>query len=96
MFSLLKKIGFLFHEDSQYTGVLKYCAVYLKIDYTLRCLEYICSVSSVRKSAIDKLLVRVQFILRIDHGTFKRYEYFQEDVFDVLHITFNVLPAKPS
>jgi len=25
---------------------IKYCAVCLKIDYTLRCLEYICSVSS--------------------------------------------------
>ena len=76
---------------------IKYWTVCLKIDYTLRCLEYICSVSSVRKSAIDKILVRVQFILRIDHGTYKRYEYFQKDVFDVLHIhTYNVLPAKPS
>jgi len=25
---------------------IKYCAVCLKIEYTLRCLEYICSVSS--------------------------------------------------
>ena len=40
------KFEFLFHEDTQYTGVWKYCAVCLKIDYTLRCLEYICSVYS--------------------------------------------------
>ena len=33
------KIEFLFHEDSQY------CAVCLKIDYTLKCLGYICTVS---------------------------------------------------
>ena len=49
------KIEFLFHEDSQYTdvwkycGVYKYCAVCLNIDYTLICLEYICSVSSPLK-----------------------------------------------
>ena len=28
---------------------IKYCSVCLKIDYTLRCLEYICSVSSQRR-----------------------------------------------
>ena len=45
------KFKFLFHKDSQYTSVWKYCnvrkycGVCLKIDYTLRCLEYICSVS---------------------------------------------------
>ena len=40
------KFEFLFHEDTQYTGVWKYCTVCLKIDYTLRYLEYICSVYS--------------------------------------------------
>ena len=33
----IEKFEFLFHEDSQYTGVWKYCTVCLKIDYTLRC-----------------------------------------------------------
>ena len=41
---LKKKI--LFHDDNQYTGVCKYWTVGLKIDYTLRCLEYICSISA--------------------------------------------------
>jgi len=41
------KFEFLFHQDSQipmYGNVamyIKHCAVCLKIDYTLRCLEYI-------------------------------------------------------
>jgi len=29
---------------------IQYCAVCLKIDYTLRCLEYICSLSSSLKT----------------------------------------------
>ena len=46
------KFEFLFHEDSQYTGVWLYCGVYKtlrclsKQQYKLRCLEYICSVFS--------------------------------------------------
>ena len=47
---IFRKFEFLFHENGQYTGVWTFCSVYkllhLKIDYTLRCLEYICSVSS--------------------------------------------------
>ena len=42
---LRKKMIFLFHEDSQYT-VWKYCGAGLKIDYTLRYLQYSCSVPS--------------------------------------------------
>jgi len=51
-FVVFFKFEFLFNEDSQYTGVWKYCDVYKtlrclsKIYYTLRCLENICSVSS--------------------------------------------------
>jgi len=30
-----------------------YCAVYLKIDYTLRCLKYICYICSVSSPLID-------------------------------------------
>ena len=48
------KIEFLFLEDSNYTGVCKYCGEHktlrclskIRLDYTLRCLENICSVSS--------------------------------------------------
>ena len=42
---IFRKSEFLFHEDSQDTGVWKYCSVWkyygdcLKIDCTLRCLE---------------------------------------------------------
>ena len=61
---ILWKIEFLFHEDSQYYGgwkycvvYLKYCAVCLKIEYSLRCLEYICSVSSpLRRHGLSLLL----------------------------------------
>ena len=40
------KFEFLFHEDSQYTGVWKYCAVCLKIDYTQRHLFSILTVKT--------------------------------------------------
>ena len=47
-------VEFLFHEDSQFTDVWKYCGVYTilhslsEINYKimLRCLEYMCPVSS--------------------------------------------------
>ena len=38
---VFEKVEFLFHEDSQYTGVCKKLSR-LKIEFTLRCLEYIC------------------------------------------------------
>ena len=49
---IFRKFEFLFHEDSQYTGVWTFCVVYKilrclsKKKNTLRFLEYICSVSS--------------------------------------------------
>ena len=38
---VFEKVEFLFHEDSQYTGVCKILSR-LKIEFTLRCLEYLC------------------------------------------------------
>ena len=40
----LKTANILVYENI--TVYIKYCTVCLKIDYALRCLEYICSVSS--------------------------------------------------
>ena len=79
------KFEFLFHEDSKYTVYgniavyIKYSAVCLKIDYTLRCLEYICSeISPLRRHValaplgllIVKILTTVLYLLQHNHQTY--------------------------
>ena len=52
IFVFFEKFNFYFMKTANITVYgnivlyIKYCAVYLKINYTLRCLEYICLVSS--------------------------------------------------